>query len=428
MTAVRKVLIPYKPRPLQTDYHQNRTRFSVKVCHRRFGKTIMCVNGLQRDALTLTTKSPRVGYIAPTYKQAKRVAWDYAKHYAAPVPGIQVNESELRIDYPNGARLTLYGADNADSLRGIYLDRVVLDEYQLFDPRVFPEVIRPALADRKGWALFTGTPQGRMNPLHSIWTIAEKEGWYHKIHRASETGYVPQDELDEARKLMSDDQYQQEFECSWDASIMGAVYSKELRQAETDKRIGVVPYDPSLSVHTAWDLGISDATAIWFYQKSGLAVQVFDYYENVGQPLSHYVHVIDDKRQKGQWKMGSHWLPHDVQARELGTGKSRRETLEQLGLSVNVAPNLSIEDGIEAVRVLLKAMWFDREKCERGLMALHSYRREFDPKRNDLKPAPFHDWASHAADALRVLAIGYERDKPGLKMDLGSYKMRRVFA
>lgn len=426
--TVQRVLIPYRPRPLQTDYHKNRSRFSVKVCHRRFGKTIMCVNGLQRDALTLQTRSPRVGYIAPTYTQAKRVAWDYAKYYAAPIPGVKFHESELRIDYPNGARLNLYGADNADSLRGIYLDRAVLDEYQLFDPRVFPEVVRPALADRQGWALFTGTPQGRQNPLHAIWAIAEKEGWYHKIHRASETGYVPQTELDEARKLMSEDQYQQEFECSWDASVMGAVYAKELREAESQNRIGRVPFDPTLAVHTAWDLGISDATAIWFYQKVGLEVRVIDYYESSGQALAHYVHVIDDRRQKGQWKMGSHWLPHDVEARELGTGKSRKETLQSLGLSVSVAPNLSIEDGLEAARVLLKACWFDRERCERGLMALHAYRREFDAKRNDLKPMPLHDWSSHAADAFRILAVGYDRDKPAPKFDMHSYKTRHAFA
>lgn len=410
--TVEKIRIPYRPRPLQLEYHENRTRFSVKVCHRRFGKTIMVVNGLQRSALTIQRPSVRVGYIAPTYTQAKRVAWDYAKHFASPIPGVQFNESELRIDYPNGARFNLYGADNADSLRGIYLDDAALDEYQLFDPRVFPEVVRPALADRGGGALFTGTPQGRQNPLYQIWSTAEREGWYCRIHKASETGYVPQAELDEARKIMSEDQYLQEFECSWDASVLGAVYGKELREADAGRRIGNVPYDPTQVVHTAWDLGISDATAIWFYQVAGQELHLIDYYENSGQALAHYVHVIDDKRIKGKWKLGNNWLPHDVEARELGTGKSRKEVLEGLGLAVSLTPRLSVEDGIEAARVLLRRAWFDRTNCERGLTALHAYRREFDPKRNDLKPQPLHDWSSHAADALRTLAVGYDKNNP----------------
>src|SRR4051812_47361524 len=171
-------------------------------------------------ALRCTKERPRFHYIAPLYKQAKSVAWDYVKAYGLKIPGATAHESELRVDYPNGGQVRLYGADNPDALRGIYLDGVVLDEYADMDPRLWSEVIRPALADRKGWAVFIGTPKGR-NALFETWKRAsgDPRNWYSLMLKASETGLIPPDELDLARCELSEEQYAQEFECSFDAAI-----------------------------------------------------------------------------------------------------------------------------------------------------------------------------------------------------------------
>jgi len=231
------VLIPYEPRPLQRDIHHSLKRWNVIVCHRRFGKTVLAVNELIRQAVECDKDRPRFAYLAPTYKQAKSIAWDYLKHYSRPIPGIKVNESELRIDYPWGARIQLFGCDNPDALRGIYLDGVVLDEYAQMPSSLFGEVIRPALSDREGWALFIGTPKGH-NAFHTLYNQACKDpGWFTAIYRASETGIVPPAELEDARKIMTEDEYEQEYECSWSAAIQGAIYGKHISEAEKEGRV-----------------------------------------------------------------------------------------------------------------------------------------------------------------------------------------------
>lgn len=357
-------------------------------------------------------REPRFAYIAPTYTQAKDVAWSYLKQYGLTIPGATPHESELRLDLPNGGRARLYGADNYDRLRGLYLDGVVLDEYGDMDPRAWPEVIRPTLSDRQGWAIFIGTPKGR-NHFHEIFehARARPDEWLHMVLRASETGILPKKELDDARHApgMTEDMYLQEYECSFDAAIQGAYYAKELQRAEEDKRIGNVPYDTSLDVHTAWDLGIGDSTAIWFMQVVGKERRLIDFYEASGVGLDHYAKVLRDK----PYVYGSHYLPHDVDVKELGTGKSRLEILQSLGLSnIVVGKKLPVDDGIQATRAFLSQCWFDQNRCKHGLDALKQYRREPDEKKSIagrpyFKPAPLHDWTSHAADALRYLAVNF---------------------
>jgi len=321
--------------------------------------------------------------------------------------GAEVNESELRVDYHNGGQVRLYGADNADALRGIYLDGVVLDEFADMDPRVWAEVIRPALADRQGWSVFIGTPKGR-NTFYDMWKRSqEEEDWYSLMLKASESGLIPESELVLAARDLSEDQYQQEFECSFDAAIVGSYYGKLMQQAEADKRITGVPYEPASQVWTAWDLGIRDATAIWFAQVVGREIRIIDYYEASGVDLGHYVRHINNQ----SYSYGGHFVPHDAQAKELGTGKTRLEVLESLGLkNVTVAPMHRVEDGINAVRVMIPKCWFDKTKCARGIEALILYQSEFDDKLKTLKPRPLHNWASHAADAFRYLALTLDRD------------------
>jgi phage terminase large subunit len=401
----QQVVIPYRPRAQFMPFHARKQRWAVLVIHRRAGKTVASINELIMGALTCPLERPRFHYIAPLLKQAKAVAWDYLKHYGSAVPGSTFNETELRADFPNGAQVRLYGADNPDGLRGIYSDGVVMDEPADMRPRLFTEIIRPALSDRKGWAVWTGTPKGE-NDFHDLYRTAKAhpDEYYSLLLRASATGLVDADELSSARHMMTPEQYAQEYECSWTAAIIGAYYGKEMEKAEEQGRLVTGLYDPGLQVHTAWDLGMGDHTVIWMYQQNGFEIRLTDYYAASGFGLDHYAEVLEGRR----YKWGRHYLPHDVQVKELGTGRSRLESLSALGISATVVPKLSVEDGINAVRRVLPRCWFDREKCAEGIKALRQYRREWDDVRKVFYERPYQDWASHPADAMRYLAIGVQ--------------------
>lgn len=355
-------------------------------------------------ALRCQKQNARFAYVAPFYAQAKDVAWQYLKQYTMPVPGTEANESELRVDLPNGARVRLYGADNYDRMRGVYMDGAVLDEYGDMDPRAWSEVIRPALSDRKGWATFIGTPKGR-NGFHEVWQTAKTkpEEWFSLMLRASETGLLDAEELADARQVMTPEQFDQEYECSFDAAILGAYYGREMQRLEADKRIRAVPYDPSLPVYTGWDLGLDDATAIWFVQVAGAEIRVIDYYETNNEALSAIARSLLNER---VYTYGEHYLPHDAEIRELMTAKSRKDTLEGLGVRpITVASRQSVEEGIAAVRNMLPRCVFDEVKCAQGIEALKNYQREWDDKLKTFRKNPRHDWASHGADAFRYLAL-----------------------
>lgn len=410
-----EIVIPYAPRPLQRDIHDklDQTRFGVVVCHRRFGKTVMAVNHLVKGALTCKQENPRFGYVAPTYAQGKQVAWDYLKHYTSVIPGVSYNESELRADLPNGGRVRIFGADNPDAMRGIYLDGVVCDEFGLMKGRTWSEVLRPALADRKGWALFIGTPNGK-NAFYDLRNMAKgSEGWFLSEFKASETAILDSQELADAKRSMTEDEYAQEFECSFEASVRGAVYAKELAKLRSDNRVLRLPYDPSLPVSTAWDLGVGDSTAIWFVQQHHAEVRIIDYYEASGEGLQHYARVLDSRG----YKYARHIAPHDIQVKELGSGRTRLETAQALGIRFEALKPVSLEDGINAVRMLLPRCYFDEEKTRAGLETLQNYRWDFNQRLDEFKPVPMHDWASHGADAFRYLALGLREIAKPAKRD-----------
>lgn len=425
MSDERRIIIPYRPRPLQAQIHQelDTHRWAALAIHRRFGKTVMLENHLIKKALLCDKPNPRFAYIAPYLKQAKTVAWDYLKHYTDKIPGREYNESELRVDLPNGARIRLFGADNADSLRGIYLDGVVLDEYATMDPRVFSQILRPALSDRLGWCVFAGTPNGRNHFYDILTTATDHRDWYSCILKASETGVIPEEELEDARRVMSEDEYQREYECSFDNAIIGCYYGTHMNAAVAEGRIGKVPYDPALPVITAWDLGVGDATAIWFFQRFQKEIRVIDYHEATGEGLQYYVKVLQNK----PYVYEQHIMPHDIKVRELGTGKSRYEVAMALGIKpITVARQLPIDDGIQAVRTLLPQCWFDKKKCEQGISALQDYHKEYDEVRKEYKLKPFHDWTSHASDAFRMFAVGYQT--PVKSKPVSSIMASRSFA
>lgn len=391
----------YAPRPHQAEIHASLKRFNVLVCHRRFGKTVLAINQLISSALRNDKDMPRYAYLAPLRNQAKAVAWDLLLHYSAPFRA-SVNISELRVELASGARISLYGADNPDALRGLHLDGAVMDEYAQMAPKTWTEVIRPALADRKGWAIFIGTPKGR-NGFFTLFEAAKTDpDWYAAVFKASGTNVIDSEERARLKAAMAEEEYAQEFECSFAAANAGAYYGREMTAAEEEGRIARVPWEPALPVTTAWDLGVDDATAIWFVQQVGREIRVIDYYESSGAALSHYAQILRNK----PYVYGAHLLPHDAQVKELGTGLSRVEVLQSLGLYPTVVPAQRVEDGINAVRMALPRCWFDAEKCTRGVNALREYAREWVDKLETWRSAPRHDKWSHGADAFRYLAMG----------------------
>lgn len=412
VTTTVETDLGYAPRPEQVTLHKalERSRFTVAVCHRRLGKTVAAVHHAVFVALENERPRTRCYIILPTRLQARQVAWDYLKAATRDIPDAEQRESDLAVNLPNGARVQLVGADNPDALRGIYADFVVLDEFGMHQSNVFSEVLRPALADRKGKALFLGTPNGR-GPFYEIAQHAQRtEGWAYLEFKASETGLMDEAELADARRSMTADEYAQEWECSFSAAVRGAIYARELEQARADGRITRVPVDPALPVDTDWDLGMGDATSIVFSQslRSG-EVRVVDFYEATGEGFPHYAQVL---QQRG-YAYGTHWAPHDIAVRELGTGKSRLEVAASYGLKFQVTPRLTgghneVEDGIHAARLLLARCWFDADKAAPLIDALMHYRRDYNTRLQEFKATPVHDWASHAADAFRGLAARHK--------------------
>ncbi len=417
------ITIRYKPRPYFEAFHKRTQRFACVVAHRRAGKTVACIHDLVRAALQNPNERSLYAYIAPTYAQAKATAWDYLVEAVAPLMpyGVKTNLTELKADLPNGSTVRLFGADNYDTLRGLRLDGVVLDEYADFDPRAWTTVIRPALSDRRGFAVFIGTPRGH-NDFYSVYRNALKhpDEWFTAALRASELvplndidpeakshNLLTTDELDEIRKQISDEEYRQEFECDFESANRGAYYGKQMEDAQKSGRIGHYPWDPNYQVYTAWDIGGDrDATAIWFWQLQGKAVYLIDYMENTGADSAPYAKSL----LKRPYSYAQHFLPHDAGPNRTGVDKSYADFLRDHGLrNITVLPSGVREHGINAARLLLPRCYFDARECEYGIEALKMYQTEWDEKNKVFKSTPKHDWASHGADAFRYLAIALDK-------------------
>ena len=410
----RQIIIPYTPRPQFEAYHDRTERFAKIVAHRRFGKTVGCINDKIKAALSNTRQypPPRYAYVAPTYTQAKDIAWSYLKHYSAPIPGIKTSESELWVEYPNGARIRLYGADNYDRMRGLYHDGVTIDEPAQMDPRAWPEVIRPTLSDYAGWGTFIGTPAGR--------------DWFYKIDltedgspapdffrltlKASETGIINPEELQSLRAGLTQDQYDREFECSFEASIKGAYFAPLLTKAKTEGRIGRIAADPLLPLRVFVDIGgagaKADAFTMWVCQFVAQEIRVLDYYEAVGQVLEYHLNWLRARK----YESAVIYLPHDGSNVNNITGKKYEDHLRDAGFRVEPpVPNQgagAATKRIEAARRLFNQMWFNESSTQSGRDALAFYHEKWDEKRN-VGLGPDHDWSSHCADAFGLMAICY---------------------
>jgi phage terminase large subunit len=420
----RKTLIPpeggslelqYVPRAHQYELHRAMKRFSVVLCHRRFGKSVMAINLLIDQAVKSERPLPRFAYIAPNYAQAKRIAWEYFKEFTKNIPGVVYNESELRVDFShNNARIMLLSAENPMALKGIYLDLAVLDEYGDMNPVIWREVVRPTLTDRKGRALFIGTVKGR-NHFWELYEYAMGKSesgvdpeWFGAMFKASETRIIPLAELESSRKTMTEEEYLQEYECDPLAGNVGAYFAREMGKVELGGGIKEIAYDPTLMVDTGWDLGINDVTSIWFFQSVRGHHRFIDYYEVAGLSIPEIVHDLKEKK----YRYGRLLLPHDSNARDINTGKTTTQLLYTEGFrQITVIPKVKVKRmSINAAKMLLPTCSFDRKKCDQGIKALQNYKRKWDEKTQSFADTPLHDWSSNAADAFQQIALGVRPD------------------
>lgn len=426
--------IDYLPRYWAEPFHDSPHRWAALVLHRRAGKTTALLNHHIRAATDDDWEAARLrrllpdisvahldellrvrlyGHVLPLLSQAKLSSWDMLKYYAGFVPGAKMHESELRVDFPapegHIRRVRLFGADNMDAVRGAAFAGLSLDEYGQHPPTGFGEVLSKALADHLGYCIWAGTIKGK-NQLYRTWDAGKADPEWYTCWQDVDASLATEDDaatvalvraMEDDRKLvargiMTQEEYDQEWYLRTEAAIRGAIYRKEIAAARAATRITSVPHDPAMKVDTTWDLGVGDATAIWFSQslRSG-EVRLVDYYEASGEGLPHYVGVLQRLAGERGYVYGQHWAPPDIQVRELGSGKSRLEVAAGLGLKYAVVPDIGLEDGINALRLLWPRLWIDATRCASGLEALTHYRRKYNDRLQEFSPTPEHDWSSH---------------------------------
>lgn len=437
----------YKPRVIQAELDGFDKRFNVRVLHRRFGKTVREVAKLIERATLCPYPNGRYGYLAPTYGAAEDIAWLYLSDMHGKLmracgrdPEPLQNKGDLSVLVPTRAgqwaRVRLYGVDSPKQrIRGLYLDGVVFDEFAWIPWSVWAQQVRPMLSDdvragkdfagnRNQWADFIFTPFGR-NHAHRMFTRAElwskglpvreqdpvtdrevevfSDEWDARLYKASQTKIIDPRELAAARVDMGAAKYEQEYECSFDAAVEGAIYAHEIEQLRAAGRIGIFPINPLLPVHTAWDLGFDDATAIWFYQEVAGEIRLIDYLEVINAGLPRIVELLAEKG----YRYGIHLLPWDVVVGELGTGKTRASVLKELGVRITVVPKPKyVTDRIAATQAMLPLCRFHEGNTADGIDRVCLYRREYIEINGVYREKPIHDWSSHAADALGTLAMG----------------------
>jgi phage terminase large subunit len=454
---VIRTTIPYKPRNWAQPFHDSFRRWAAIVLHRRAGKTTATLNHHQRAALDdaweverLRTLEPKFtpaeidellqhrqyGHILPLLGQAKSVAWEPLKRIAAVVPGAKPNESELSIKYPRQEKfpnkvqiglvgpltpdsqsttVRLFGADNPDGFRGLPFSGVSYDEYSQHPPNIHGEVVSKALADHLGYGVFEGTIKGKNQLFRTYQAAKDDPEWFalwqdvDKTLATEEGGTITairramQDDLKQiASGLMLQSEYDQEWFLSPSAAIKGAYYGKLLEQAIKEKRVGRVPYDPAMRVHDVWDLGKGPRMSVGMFQRFGRTVQMIDYHQGTE---SDGIPQVIAELQKKPYVWGKHFAPHDVRATDLGTGKTRLETARKLNWPFQVVREISVDDGINAGRLLFPRLWIDENKCQQFLDAIGEYKQEWDEKKGMFRDVPYHNWASHPADMYRYAAV-----------------------
>jgi hypothetical protein len=426
------IRIPYNfnPRSYQlrflNAFDRGFKRF-VGVLHRRAGKDKTFLNMMVKGMLQ------RVGvywYLAPTYTHGKKIIWDgigsdgfkFIDH----VPKALIagkNDQEMKITLRNNSILQVIGTDKiGDGIVGPNPVGVVFSEFSLMDPTAY-NLIRPILRENRGWMAFAYTPRGK-NHGYKLYQTAIKypETWYTELLTINDTRrdgegedgtpvLTEQDIEEERREGVDEELIQQEYYCSWEGYLQGSYYGKILQQLEKKGQVGNYPWIPELPVDTWWDIGQSDATAIWFSQShAGEAVHFIDYLEESGEGLPTYAKWLKEK----PYVYGRHFFPWDMEVKDWVTGEARKDTAYRLGIRPQqIAPKRGVQEGIDACRKVLPFCYFDRGQCERGLFALGAYHKEWDEKMACFRASPVHDWSSHGADGFRTFGIMNRRRSKG---------------
>lgn len=393
-------------RDWQKEFILNEKRYSVLVIHRRAWKTTVSITKLLYEALR---NRGSYWYIAPTYKQAKAIAWEMLKKFARQIPWTDTNESELTVKFPNWSSIRLFWADNPDSLRWLDLRWVVFDEYSQQPAMIYSEIVFPMLNANNWFAVWIWTPKWK-NSFYTLYDRWLKDSKYYvKLLWVSQTKLLNEGQLQQARTEMTKEEYEQEYECSFTASIKWAYYKEELALAREQWRIKAWLYDPLLPVYTFWDLWISDYMAILFVQIYWNTIRIIDSISENWKWFEYYQRKLHER----DYMYERHYFPHDIEVRELTTGQSRLETVRQLFWvsKCYVLPKMQVIDWINAVRKVFHNIYID-ENLDDFINAISLYKQKYDEKRDIFLNTPEHDWTSHYADSLRYLWIGYNLLQP----------------
>lgn len=391
------------------------------IWHRRAGKDDVA---LHKAAVAVHMRPATYWHMLPEYAQARKAIWNAVNPHtgrrrideAFPHELREnTNDQEMFIRFKSGGTWQVVGSDRYDSLVGTPPAGVVASEWALANPSAWA-YLAPILAENGGWASFITTPRGR-NHVKTMYDMAKNDPrWFAEILTVEDTMAISAESIAEQRKdyhaiygeTAGDALIDQEYWCSFEAAILGAYWGKEMIKAEREGRIRSVSYEEEHLVHTSWDLGIDDAMAIWFFQLIGQEIHIIDYHEANGHGFEHYAEV---KAKKG-YRYGTDWVPHDARVRELGTGRTRVETMKLMGFNPRLVPDHKVIDGINAVRQTLPRCWFDEERCNQGIECLRQYQAEWDDGKKVFKTTPLHNWASHGADGFRAMSMAWREIAP----------------
>jgi phage terminase large subunit len=413
----------WDPRPHQAalwQYLQAGGKRAYAVWHRRAGKDEIC---LHHAATSAWKRRGNYWHCLPEFLQARKAIWTAVNAHtgkrrideAFPQAMRQTtNDNEMFIRFKNGSTWQLIGSDRYDATVGAGVAGITYSEWATANPSAWA-YHRPMLQENNGWAAFITTPRGHNHAKALFDHASTSREWFSELLTVKDTGALTSDQLENAEAeyvaLYGEDvgraQFQQEYMCSWSAAILGAFYALEMSNVRHEQRITEIDAIPDLPVHRAWDLGVRDDTAIWWFQRQGAQVAILDHYAASGVGVEHYAQQIEERANKYGWRNGADYVPHDAKIKEWGSGKTRVETMLQLGLHPELVPMATIADGINAVRRMLPLTIF-HPRTEEGITALEQYAREWDDDKKAFRASAVHNWTSHPADAFRYLALALQ--------------------
>lgn len=413
----------WQPRAYQRplwDYLELGGKRAIAAWHRRAGKDDVL---LHRTAVAAFERPASYWHCLPEFEQARKAIWTAVNPHTgkrrideAFPPEIRESKDEqsMFMRFKNGATWQLIGSDRYNNLVGAGVAGVTFSEFALANPSAWG-YIRPMLEENNGWATFISTPRGR-NHFKSLLDMAKASpAWFAETLSIHDTEALTPQQIDESLReyiaLYGEDigraQFEQEYEVSFNAAILGAFYAREMANVRKEGRIVEIEADPLRPVHRAWDIGVRDDTSIWWFQVVGTQVFVLDCYSQSGVGVDHFAEIVEQRRKEHGWKDGTDFVPHDAKVKEWGTGRTRVETMQGYGLNPQVVSLAGKLDGINAARKTLARTVFHTRCEEAGISALEQYRREWDDEKKAFKASEVHDWTSHLADAFRYLAMAW---------------------